>query len=126
MGNKFNELSNFPSDAFLSSNKYTCPSPPLIRSLTISKQKQKLAIVELGASGYFLTKDAPKKNMDPTESHIQVGTASGQPMTSAGTFDLVIPQLPSDLPITGHVMPGFQDNLVCVGTMGDANCTVTF
>ena len=47
-------------------------------------------------------------------------------MTSASTCDMAIPQLPSEIPNTGHVVPGFQDNLVGVGPMCDANCTVTF
>ena len=64
--------------------------------------------------------------MDPTAPHIRVCADSGQPMTSAGTFYLVIPQLPSDWTTTGHVMAGFQDNLVSVGPIYDANCTVTF
>ena len=80
----------------------------------------------MGASGYFFTKDAPKKNADPTAPHIRVGTSSGQPMTSACTCDIVIPQLPSDFPTTGHVMPGFQENLVGVVRMCDDNCKVTF
>ena len=80
----------------------------------------------MGASGYLFTKYAPKKNVDPTAPHIQVGTSSGQPMVSAGTFDFVIPQIHSDFPTTGHFMPGLQDNLVDVGPMYDANCTVIF
>ena len=47
-------------------------------------------------------------------------------MTSASTCDMAIPQLPSEIPNTGHVVPGFQDNLVGVGPMCDTNCTVTF
>ena len=64
--------------------------------------------------------------MDPTALHIRVGTASGQSITSASTCDILIPQLPSYLPTTGHAMPGFQDNLVVVGPMCDDNFTVTF
>ena len=85
-----------------------------------------MEIVDSGSSGYFFTKDVPKTNLDPTAPHIQVGTASGQPMTSVGTCDIVIPQIPSDLPNTGYVMPVFQENLIGVGTMCDANFTVTF
>ena len=47
-------------------------------------------------------------------------------MTSAITCDLVINQLPSDSSTTGHVIPGFQEYLVGVGPMCDANFTVTF
>ena len=81
--------------------------------------------MDLGTSGYFFTKYAPKKNVDPAAPHIRVGPASGQPMMSASTCDLVVPQLPSYFPTTFHVMPGFQENLVGVGPMCDANFTVT-
>ena len=64
--------------------------------------------------------------MDPTSTHIQVGTASGQPMPSASTFDILIPWIPSNLPTTGHVVPVFQENLVGVGPMCDADFIVTF
>ena len=47
-------------------------------------------------------------------------------MTSASTCDLAITQLPSEFPTTGHVIPGFQENLVGVGPICYANCTVTF
>ena len=47
-------------------------------------------------------------------------------MTSAVTCDLVMPQLSSDFPTTGNIMPGFQDNLVGMVPMCDADCTVTF
>ena len=40
--------------------------------------------------------------MDPIIPHIQLGTASGQPITSASTCDIVTPQLPSYFPATGH------------------------
>ena len=64
--------------------------------------------------------------MDPTAPHIRVGAASGQPMTSTGTCELVLPQLPSNFPTTVHIMPVFQENLVGVGSMCDSNCTVKF
>ena len=126
MGNKFNELSNSPSSALLLSNRYS--HLHLIQSLIRLKKynNKKSAIVGSGAIGYFFTKEAPKKNVDPTAPHIRVGTESVQPMMSAGTFDIVIPQLPSDVPTAGHVIPGFQGDLVGVGSMCDSNCTVTF
>ena len=46
-------------------------------------------------------------------------------MTPEGTWDLVIPQLPSDLSTTGHVMSGSQENLVGVGPMCDSEFTFT-
>ena len=47
-------------------------------------------------------------------------------MKSASTCDIAIPQLPSEFPTTGHVMPGLQENLVGVEPMCDANCNFTF
>ena len=47
-------------------------------------------------------------------------------MTSTSTCDIAIFQLHSDFPTAGHVMPRFQKNLVGVGNMCDANCTVKF
>ena len=89
------------------------------------KQKQQSANVDSGASVYFFTKYAPKKNMEPMVPHIQVRIASGRTMKSAGTCYLVIHKTPSDFPTTSHVMPGFQENLVDVGLMCDNDCTVT-
>ena len=47
-------------------------------------------------------------------------------MTSASTYDILIPQIPSEFTTNCHVIPGFQEKLVGVGPMCDANCTVTF
>ena len=103
---KVNELSNFPSSALLSSNR--CILSPLIRSLTGAKQYTKThsEIVDSGAGGYFFIKDAHKNNLYPTAPLIRVGTALGQPMTSASTCDISIPRIPSDFPTTVHVMSG--------------------
>ena len=80
--------------------------------------------MDSGASGYFFTKDSPNKNVDPTAPPTRVGTASGQSMMLTGTCELVLPQLPSDLPTTEHVMLGFQENFVGVGPVCDDKCTV--
>ena len=47
-------------------------------------------------------------------------------MTSEGICDILIPQILSDFPTTGHIIPEFQENLVGVGPMCDADCTVIF
>ena len=65
-------------------------------------------IVDSGASGYFFSNDAHKKNVDTISPRIWVGTASGQPMTSSGSCDFIIHELPSDFPTTGHFVPGSQ------------------
>ena len=35
-------------------------------------------------------------------------------------------KLPYDFPVTEHIMPGFKYTLICVGSLCDADCTVTF
>ena len=117
---KVNELSNYPSLDFLSSDR--CSPPLLIQYITVTNTH--IAIAYSGASGYLFTKDVPKKNADPTSPHIRLGTASGQPMMSTSTCYLSISQLPSEFTTTGHVMPGFQENLVDVVPMCHANCTI--
>ena len=47
-------------------------------------------------------------------------------MTYTSTCDLATPQPPSGFPTSSYVMLGLQENLVGVGPMCDANCTVTF
>ena len=64
--------------------------------------------------------------MDPTTTHIQVGTASGQPMPSESTCDILIPWILYNSPTTGHVVPVFQENLVGVVPMCDTDYKVTF
>ena len=123
---KINDLSNSPLSSLLLINR--CSPPPLIQYLSGAKHYTKThsSIVDSGSSGYFFTKDAPKNNVDPTAPLIQVSTTSEQPMTSASSCDLSILKLPSYFPTNGHVMPGFQENLVGVGSMFDAKCTVIY
>ena len=123
---KVNELGHSPLSALLPS--YICSPPLLIQSITRAKNytKTQSEIVDSGASGYFFAKNSPKNNVDSTAPLILVGTASGQPMTSASTCDLAITQLSSEFPTTVHVVQGLQDNLVSVGPMCDANFTGTF
>ena len=64
--------------------------------------------------------------MDPTSPGIRFSTASGQPINSESNFDISIPRLPSTFPTTGHVMPGFQENVVGVGLMCDADYPFMF
>ena len=65
-------------------------------------------------------------NIDRFIPKVTVGTATGQTQISTGTGELNLPKLPSDFPVTGHSMPGFKHNLIDVGPLYDADCTVTF
>ena len=44
----------------------------------------------------------------------------------SSTCELAIPNLPADFPVSGHVMSGFQENLVGIGPICDAEYSVTF
>jgi len=55
-----------------------------------------------------------------------VGTATGHVQQSTATAEINLPQLPSDFPRTGHVMPGFKHTLMGVGPIRDANILVLF
>ena len=74
----------------------------------------------------YFAADAPIVNINLSAPAVKVGTATGQKQQSTGTGDLNLPQLPSGLPITGHIMPGFRHTLIWVGPLCDAGCTVTF
>lgn len=83
------------------------------------------AIVDSGASHIYLTPSAPNTNLNPSAPPVRVGTASGQPMVSSADCDLALP-IPVDLPSTGHVMPGFQHNLLGIAPFCDKDCRVVF
>ena len=89
-------------------------------------QKNESAIVDSGASGTYLIKNAPKLNEIEVAPTIQVGYASREAQRSSSTCELAIPNLPSDFPVSGHVMPGFQENLIGIGPIFDADYSVTF
>ena len=142
-----------PSSALISKN--SCRPPPHIyetsyelqpivpppcggngKNRTAEKWKRKLAnrrarknesaIVDSGASGTYLIKNDPKVNEREDAPPIQVGTASGESQRYSSTCEMSIPHLPSDFPVSGHVMPGFQENLIGIGPICDADYSVTF
>ena len=84
------------------------------------------SILDSGATDIYFNADAPIVNIDLLSPTVKVGTATGKTQHSTGTGDLNLPQLPSGLPITGHIMPGFRDTLIEVGPLCDTYCTVTF
>ena len=65
-------------------------------------------------------------NIDRSAPKVTVGTDTGQTQSSVGTGELNLPKLPSDFPVTGHIIPGFKHNLIGVGPLYDADCTVPF
>ena len=64
--------------------------------------------------------------MDLSSPTVKVGTATVQTQQSTVTGNLNLPQLPSGLPITGQIIPGFRHTLIGVGPLCDEDCTVTF
>ena len=77
-----------------------------------------------GASGIYLTPEAPNKQVNWSAPDIKVGTLSGQPQTSSASCKIDLPGLPKDLPTLGHVMTGFHYNLLEIGEFCDADCEV--
>ena len=53
--------------------------------VAIKNSKKDVAIVDSGASGIYLTPEAPKKQVDWYAADIQVGTSSGQLQTSSAS-----------------------------------------
>ena len=101
-------------------------SPPLKNIVRSSQNTQATSIVDSGATDVYFSVDSPIVNVDLSAPKVKVGTATGQSQQSTGTGGLNLPQLPSGFPITGHIMPGFRHNLIGVGPLCDADCTVTF
>ena len=65
-------------------------------------------------------------NAQPNAPKVELGTTTGQRHASADTGQLVIPNLPSNFPRTGHIMPSFKHTLVGLGPICDADCPVRF
>ena len=85
-----------------------------------------MAVIDLGASNIYLTMNVPKQRVDRNAPTLRVGTADGTLQVSSASCDLALPHLLADFPKSGHVMPGFTENLVGIGVMCDAGYTVTF
>ena len=83
-------------------------------------------MIDSGASNIYLTINAPKQRVDRNAPTFRVGTADEIPQVSSVSCDLALPHLPENFPKSGHVMPGFTENLVGINAMCDAGYTVTF
>ena len=81
------------------------PLPPFKVQSQRKHHNKQTAIIDSGASGFYFSKTVPTINFDPTAPTITAGTASGQPHQSSVSADLVIPNLPTDFPRAGNVMP---------------------
>ena len=101
-------------------------SPTLDKPLPGSPNIPATGIVDSGATDIYFDADSPIVNIDLSAPTVKVGTATDQKQQSTGTGDLNLPQLPSEFPITGHIMTGLHHTLIGVGPLCDAEYTVTF
>ena len=81
------------------------------------------AVADTGASGFYLTPNAPCSNVNPNALKIVVGTTSGSPHRSSAACDILLSNLPTT---TGHIMPNFQHNLIGVSPLFNHNCWILF
>ena len=86
--------------------------------------KQDTAIVDLVASRWYFTPDAPVLNVNKTAATIHVGMATGQAQISEASCELPLPDLPPGL--FQHIMSGFTHNLFGIGNICDKYCKVLF
>ena len=87
---------------------------------------EKTGIVDSGATHIYIAPNALYVKMDTTGKQIRVGTANGQVVNSTAMSTLPIPQVNSDFPTKGYIIPNFTNTLIGVGPICDANCTVVF
>ena len=81
------------------------------------------AVVDSGASGIYLTPSSPYTDIKTAAPPINVGTAAGTRYTSIASCNLQLPTLPVR---GGHIIPGFQHNLVCIGYLYGHCCKVLY
>jgi hypothetical protein len=84
-----------------------------------------LAITDMGATSFFLTKDAPCQNKQLTNSPLSLTLPYGQKIKSTHVCDITIPGLPTI--ITGHIMPDMTAaSFFGVRVFSKAGCKVLF
>ena len=81
--------------------------------------------ISTGTTKIYYAPDTPITNTNVTEPNVQVGTANNQVARSTSTDKTAILQLVHTFPTTGHIMPTFNHTLIRIGTIYDADCTVT-
>ena len=86
--------------------------PTLYKPLPSSPDIIATGVIDSGATYICFAADPPIVNIDLSAPTVKVGNATGQTQKSTGTGDLNLPQLPSGLPITGHIVPGFCHTLI--------------
>ncbi len=87
------------------------------------KYSHTTAIADTGASDHYFTDKAPLLHVDTTAPTTTIRTATGEFKTSTGTAVLAIPSLPSIRARSGHIIPGFTNNLLSLRKLCDDDCT---
>ena len=83
-------------------------------------------IVDSGATHLYIAPNATHGTLDTSASRIIVGKSNGQVAISTANATLLFPQLASDFPTTGYIIPTFTNTLIGIGPICDANYTVVF
>ena len=84
------------------------------------------AICDTGATGHFLSINAPYENKRPAISPLHVALADQSIITSSHQVDLDLPSLPASARIA-HLFPALGDtSLLSIGQLCDAGCTAIF
>ena len=102
-------------------NSIACHNPIPLSSLPRSST----AIADTGASGLYLTADAPTSSLDSSAPAIIVGTATGHIQHSTASC-LSLPSHLPDCLRQGHIFPAFKNSLVGIGKFCDNDCKVLF
>ena len=106
------------------SSDYNCSPHPLnLNTEELSFPSTDNAIVDSGASGIYLTPAAPCTDINTAAPPIKFGTVSGTRYTSSSSYNFQLPTLPVQ---GGHIVPGFQHNLVGIDPLFDRGCKVVY
>ena len=82
--------------------------------------QQQTGIVDSGATHLYIAPSAPHGLPETSAAAISVGTVNGQVEKPPKKSTLPIPQLASDFPTTGYIMPSLTNTLIGVGPICDA------
>ena len=82
-------------------------------------------IINTGATDHYFTTATPLLHINTVAPPTTLGMVSGKACTSSATTRLAIPAIPMLHACTGHIMPGFSNNLISLGKLCDAGCTAT-
>ena len=83
-------------------------------------------IVDSSATHFYIYPSAPHGPTNTSPSQISVGTDTEHVERLSSNDTLTIPQLAADFPTTGYIMPYFNNTLVGVGPICNAECIVLF